>query len=415
MALSGEPDHLAMQEDAVAMDFSVSEDMPQMSLKDSEAQSVAKLLTSRESLAAALPDWDGSPLGANALTPMQTKPWIQACAETFSHGGELRVVVLEDDRGIAAIAPFVRREAFPAVNELLGLRELSEPSDLIYRDEAALKSLIEVISRDRTPLDLERVVESSPSVEAIRNGFRGSAVVRVRPENNLPHIAIPPGSMGPEQLLGSRLRSDLRRAQRKAEAQGKVTYEIHAPRTADEFLPLFEQALKVEAAGWKGAGGFAVAKDALQRAFFNRYGVLASEAGVLRLAFTRIDGAVAAMQYAVQWNAGFWLLKVGYDETYSKCSPGQLLMQHTLRYAAQQGLRSYEFLGSAETWTQRWTTAERTTVRIVVYPYSPTGMITLGRDLLRALQKKAAARLARRQPISQTAEAAPPSTTAEGE
>ena len=57
-------------------------------------------------------------------------------------------------------------------------------------------------------------------------------------------------------------------------------------------------------------------------------------------------------------------------------------MQHTLRYAAERGLVSYEFLGSAESWTQRWTTAERATVRIAVYPFGPAGMFALGRDVL---------------------------------
>ncbi len=312
---------------------------------------------------------------------------------------DLDVVVIEDEQGVAAVAPLVRRKEYPPVSELLGLRELGEPSDFIYRDERALAALIDLAGRKRAPIVLQRVLASSPSVEAIRRGYRGAGVVVIRPANNSPHVALTGAGKDPDQLLSSRLRSDLRRAQRKAESQGKVTYEIHAPRTAQEFLPLYEQALQVEAAGWKGRGGSAVAKNELQRAFFSRYGELASEAGVLRLAFMRLDGVLAAMQYAVEWNGGFWLLKVGYDEAYSKCSPGQLLMQYTLRYAAERGLVSYEFLGSAESWTQRWTTAERATVRIAVYPFGLAGMFALGRDVLRAVRRKVAARIdARRRP-----------------
>jgi hypothetical protein len=54
-----------------------------------------------------------------------------------------------------------------------------------------------------------------------------------------------------------------------------------------------------------------------------------------------------------------------------------LLMLNTLRYAAEQGLSSYEFLGYPAPWTQRWTTLIRQTVRIDAYPYSLNGVAAL--------------------------------------
>jgi CelD/BcsL family acetyltransferase involved in cellulose biosynthesis len=221
-------------------------------------------------------------------------------------------------------------------------------------------------------------------------------VVRARPGNSCPYIDLSGPAVDPDALLSASLRSDLRRAQRKAEAHGKLAFEIHAPRTAAAFLPLFEEAVRVEGAGWKGRDGSALAMDERARTFFRRYGILASEEGALRLALLRIDGVPAAMQYAVQWNGGLWLLKVGYDERFSKCSPGLLLMQHTLRDAVAQGLRSYEFLGSAEPWTQRWTNAEASTTRLVVYPFGPAGLLSLSRDAFRGARKKLAAALAAR-------------------
>ena len=396
------------------MNVIVSEGRPRMGSNDLAITPRVRRITDPASLAAGLPEWEGSALGGRALTPMQTRAWIMACADTLPPSAHLNVIVIEDEQGVAAVAPLVHRSGFPPVNELLGLRELGEPSDLIHRDESALTLLINVVARKRTPMVLQRVLASSPSVEAIRRGFRGIGVVIIRPANNCPHVSLTGAGKDPDQLLSSRLRSDLRRAQRKAESQGKVTYEIHAPRRAQEFLPLYQLALQVEAAGWKGRGGSAVAKNERQRAFFSRYGVLASEAGVLRLAFMRLDGVVAAMQYAVEWNGGLWLLKVGYDETYSKCSPGQLLMQHTLRYASERGLVSYEFLGSAESWTQRWTTAEKTTVRIAVYPFSPAGMFTLGRDVLQAVRRRVAARIEARRHVKATQEVEETAASASG-
>ena len=370
-----------------------NDNRPQMSSKDQAVTPSVRRLSNPKTLAAELPRWEGSALAANAAMPTQTRAWIVACAETLIRDSELNVALIEDAEGLAALAPMVRRAGFPSGIELLGVRDLSEPSDLIYRDDRALTAIVRELSRDSTPMLLERVDALSPAVEAIRDGYRGKGVLVSHAGNNCPYITLGDAAKDVDQLVSGRLRSDLRRAERRAQTDGKVTYEIHAPRSAAEFLPLFDQALQVEAAGWKGRGGSAVAANERQRAFFTRYGILASEEGILRLAFMRIGGAVTAMQYAVQWNGAFWLLKIGYDEAYSKCSPGMLLIRHTLNYAMEQRLRSYEFLGSAESWTKRWTTTERSTARISVYPFGPSAMFSLGRDVLRAARRKVAARL----------------------
>jgi CelD/BcsL family acetyltransferase involved in cellulose biosynthesis len=362
-----------------------------MPLQQPVERSFVRHFTSPERLAAELPRWEDTALGRSASTPMQTRSWIVACAETFVRDESLDVIVLEDAGGIAAVAPMVCSASFPAVNHLLGVRELSEPSDFIYRDEAALDSLMQVVAHDGRPLILNRVPTGSASMHAVRRGFRARGLVVSRPGVNHPSIAL--SGNAPGLPLSSSLRSDLRRAQRKAEALGTVTYEVYAPRSAAEFHPLYQRKLQVEASGWKGRDGTALAMNAGQRAFFNRYGVLASEEGILRLAVMRINGVVTAMQYAVQWKGAFWLLKIGHDEAYAKCSPGMLLLQHTLRYAMEQGLHSYEFLGAAESWTRRWTSEEKTTARLTVYPFGARGMFSLGRDSFRLLGPRLAARI----------------------
>jgi hypothetical protein len=338
---------------------------------------------------------------------MQSRAWIIACAEAFEAGADLCITLVEDASGVLAVAPLVTRPGFPGTVELLGVRELSEPTDFVYRDLAALTLMLRIAGRGSRPVILHRVPDRSPSIQTIRQHFRRRAVILARPGNSCPYIDLTGAEADPDALLSASLRSDLRRAQRKAEALGKLTFEIHAPRSAEAFLPLFEEAIRVEGAGWKGRDGSALAMDERARAFFRRYGILASEEGALRLALLRINGVPAAMQYAVQWHGGLWLLKVGYDEQFSKCSPGLLLMQHTLRDAVAQGLRSYEFLGSAEPWTQRWTNAEATTARLAVYPVGFPGMLSLGRDAFRAARRKLAARLAARRKTPAPAEHPP--------
>lgn len=327
--------------------------------------------------------------------PMQDFIWCQGCAETLLGEAELAVVVVEDAHGIRALAPLVRRPSFPEGFEQLGVRELYEPGALLYTDKTALNALLDVVSHSGEPLTFGRICTDTSVMSAIQHAFKGKGIVITRHCSGLPYIDLNVSGGNVETLLSNRLCSDLRRARRKADTAGRVSFEIHAPGSAREFAPLFDEVLKVEAAGWKARLGTDMATDTLRRNFFRRYSLLAAEKGILRIAFMRIDSEPVAMQLAVQTGGSFWLLKIGYKEAYSKCSPGMLLMLETLRFATQQGLASYEFLGASEPWTRRWTVLERPSVRIDVYPFTMKGMCAFGREFARCVWIKAARKLGR--------------------
>lgn len=361
-----------------------------MTPREMTAAPVAKRIDVSDNLSAALSDFADAPF---LHVPMQVGIWIEACAETLAARGDLNVVAVGAGRQATAIAPLSLRQGFPAALEILGGRMLGEPADVLFRDRSALASLVDALAGERRLLEFQRLPASSPTIEAVRAAFRGSAFVWISDAGGCPRIDLAQTTNDPFLSLSSRLRSDLRRAERKAEEFGEARYEIHAPRCAGDFLPLYEEIQKVEAAGWKGERGSAIVKNSAQSAFFRRFGELASEAGILRLAFLRFDGVAAAIQYAVEWNNAYWLLKVGYDEAYAKCSPGQLLLLHSLRDAARKGLCSLEFLGAESQWTRRWTDESLRTARVRVYPFGPLNMFALGCDLVGAAWEKAAAKL----------------------
>jgi len=163
--------------------------------------------------------------------------------------------------------------------------------------------------------------------------------------------------------------------------------EIAAPEPADVEARI-EEAFRVEAAGWKGAHGTALATDPVRGAFFHRYAQAASERGILRMCFLRIGGRAAAAQIAVDNGSQFSLLRAGYDEEFARCSPGMLLTAESLRWAAGRGLRSYEFNGEVEPWTEVWGAAERPCCSIRAYPFRPRGLAALVADGWRALARR---------------------------
>jgi CelD/BcsL family acetyltransferase involved in cellulose biosynthesis len=208
-----------------------------------------------------------------------------------------------------------------------------------------------------------------------------------RPASGCPWIALDQSWEEPDQHLNAGHRSDLRRARRIAERLGAVEFEICSPGPL-ELEALLSEVYAVESAGWKAQNGSALAVDARIGTFFKTYAEAACRKGVLRLAFMRIDGRPVATQFAVEANEGYWLLKIGYDEEFRRCSPGILLILETIRYAAKAGLKCYEFLGVEEGWISLWKPELRSCIRLQTYPFNFYGARALLDDALISLRAR---------------------------
>jgi CelD/BcsL family acetyltransferase involved in cellulose biosynthesis len=277
-----------------------------------------------------------------------------------------------------AIAPLVINRGGAGWLTLLAA-EMYEIMDFPHADESALSELARAIVRTGRPLYLKRVPADAPAVAALENAYRGRGIVRRQPAGGSPWIPLDDSWAEPELRLEAGRRSDLRRARRHAEKMGGVESAIVTP-TRAQLPQLIDEAFQVEAAGWKGAQGTALAADAVRGAFFRRYAELACAKGVLRMCMLRIGGQPAAAQIAIESGSRFDLLRAGYDERFARCSPGMLLTAESIRYAAGRGLRAYEFNGNVEPWTRVWTGHERACCSLRAYPFSPRGAWALWRD-----------------------------------
>jgi CelD/BcsL family acetyltransferase involved in cellulose biosynthesis len=321
--------------------------------------------------------WDR--LAARSGSPMDQFIWARACADVLADRYSLHVVAVGPPERPAAIAPLARLRRPLAPLELLGVRELREPMGFLYEDDEAAARLVEALVSTRAPLSLKRFPGGPRLLSQIVEAYRQRGVVLTRDPGGCPFIRLTDRHLHPELVLTSRRRSDLQRAQRRAEGLGEVTHEILTP-SPGELQPLLEAAFRVESASWKGRARTALSHDPLRRAFYGRYAAAACAKGMLRLCFLRIGEARAAMQLAVETGGRFWLLKVGYDERFARCSPGTLLLAKTIRYAAATGLRSYELLGHQESWTRPWAADAHRCVRLDAYPFEARGVGALASD-----------------------------------
>ena len=173
---------------------------------------------------------------------------------------------------------------------------------------------------------------------------------------------------------------------RRAEEAGQVSVRILDPRP-EEVEGLLAELVRVESAGWKGQRGSSLSRRQALRDFFSRYAAHAARTQSLRFSFLDVDGRAIAAQLSVRHLGRLWVLKIGYDEAWSRCSPGMLLLAETMRRAFEERLQSYEFLGSDEPWLHGWHGERRECATLKGYPASLPGIWSRTADaLIRAHQ-----------------------------
>lgn len=322
----------------------------------------------------------------SGMLPMQHTAWTLTAAANL--GSKPDVVTFDVDESQVGQRMLMTRIGIrPKRLSLVGAQETGEPGDLAWASDAGLEKLACRLSHQPLAIVLPRVPANSPSIGALKRAFTRRGLVVVRGVEGTPFIDLDASWENPRLKFNAGRRSDFRRAERHAEKSGGLTFEIHENLSASALDSLLDEAYEVEARSWKGKIGTALTSDHILGSFFREYAHEAMRQGTLRLALMRIGGVAVGMQIAVQCLERFWLLKIGYDPSYARCSPGNLLMLHTIGYAAQRGLRSYEFLGSPAPWTTQWTQELRPYVSVNAYPASLQGASALVQDLFGLLRK----------------------------
>jgi hypothetical protein len=116
-------------------------------------------------------------------------------------------------------------------------------------------------------------------------------------------------------------------------------FEFSSLAAGRDCLPWAVELLALEAAGWKGKRGTALAMNLSVESAFVEACKMLSAAGKLRFWKLALNGKPVAIMHAIVEGDQAWLGKIAYDENYAKYSPGVLLVLHaTEKLFAQNGL-----------------------------------------------------------------------------
>jgi CelD/BcsL family acetyltransferase involved in cellulose biosynthesis len=310
--------------------------------------------------------------------------WILSAAKTLHDEGQLAVAIRTTGSRLEAVAPLVRT-SIAGVERLtfIGVDTLYEPAGFLARDDRVRGALVDDVVKLRLPLVLQRL-SSTADVATLEAAGRGRGVFVRREGSPWLGVALE-GEIGVRAANPTgKLRSDLKRARARASEHGALAFEVVVPR-GDNVEASLKAFMSIEGSGWKQRAGSALATNPRTQAFFRTYCRLTAKAGLLRFFFLRFGSRLAAVQMAVEVYDRLWLLKIGFDESLARCSPGFLLIAESLAYAQARGLRSYEFLGAAEAWEERWRPTARPCGVVLFYPWGVRGGVSASLDVARAV------------------------------
>lgn len=131
-----------------------------------------------------------------------------------------------------------------------------------------------------------------------------------------------------ERAMSAKKRKELRRKHNRLAEEGALAFErMEGEAGLAEWRSEF---LALEAAGWKGEAGSALASAADTCALFTQSLAGAAAAGRLERLALRLDGRAIAMLANFLTPPGAYSFKTAYDEAYARFSPGMLLQLENL-------------------------------------------------------------------------------------
>jgi CelD/BcsL family acetyltransferase involved in cellulose biosynthesis len=253
--------------------------------------------------------------------------------------GEVELLIVEGNGMIAGLMP-VRRErsyyghrlphmrGWVHANAFLGAPLVARGCEtafwralLAWCDAHASGSLF--LHLAQAPLD--GPLHAALAAELRRQGRHGAVVMRE--ERALLHSPLGAEEYYEASLSGKK-RKELRRQHNRLAEEGDLAFERRRDRDgADRWVADF---LALEAEGWKGKAGSALASAPATAALFAETMTAAARLGRLERLTLTLDGRPIAMLANLLAAPGAFSYKTAFDERYARFSPGVLLQRENL-------------------------------------------------------------------------------------
>ncbi len=198
---------------------------------------------------------------------------------------------------------------------------------------------------------LEYLPEDSPTIRAGLNVAAELGWKQVLEETlESPWRTLPRPPAAWDAGLKRKFKSNLRNRERRLENLGAVDFTV--AEAGDRQEAALEAFYALEASGWKGERGTAIAQRTSVKAFYD--GLIERTAQKLWIPVLSVAGRPAAAQLIRVHGRTLFLLKTAYHPDFAPYAPGQLITARLIRYGVARGMETLDFLGQDMTWKRDW-------------------------------------------------------------
>jgi CelD/BcsL family acetyltransferase involved in cellulose biosynthesis len=334
-----------------------------------------EVLTSLDALRALAADWDDLWLRSDAPAPTSRAETAAQWVETFSPEARICAPVVFDGlQPLAAMLVVGRRVRGPLELGTLAINDWCDCGDLLLdpaaRTDEALDLLVQGMMRHAPwPLiRLESIALDQSRWQSLAAAARRAGLgVHVQTDCQVGRVCLPDDWQQYEAGWSANHRRHMRRAERRALADGPLELCTYENPTGPQLRKLLERGFEIEDRGWKGTAGTSVRKHAQLAEFLVRQSEQLAAWRQLVLVFLEHRGRAIAFELGHTAKGVYFSTKVGYDPAYADYTPGQLLRLLWLRKLHAQGVvRVVDFWGPLVEATAKWSNDRYRAGRIMI-------------------------------------------------
>jgi len=308
-----------------------------------------------------------------ARGPFQRHAWYEAWWSSFSSGRRLAICTVWRTGELVAVLPLCRHGL-----RLEAMTNVHSPVfEVLARDPAATTEVLDAaLAAPGGELRLSPLPREGPTLERSLDACgRARRLVTLEPQHVSPITDTTGDFATYREPRKHAWREIERRSRRLAREHTPEILLVEPPTDLERAL---SRGIALEASGWKGKEGTAIASHEDTRTFYASIARAFHASGELTLSSIAVDGRLVAFDLALLEGNRYWLLKTAYDEAFRSLAPGLVLRRHVIERCFELGLSAHEFLGHTMDWKRPFASDERAHVRLLAYRRRPDGLIGYG-------------------------------------
>ena len=275
-------------------------------------------------LAELIPQWEALAAEAAEPNPFYEHWMLLPALEAYGAAAEFRCIVVWDDGTLGALMPMRAERRYRGL-PVRALRSWRDRNSVLgtplMREKSAAKCVAALLASDVAPaLEFEYVCAGGLFYGALADAAAAAGLPWLVTDAYSRALLL--RERDPRERFTSNMKNNLRRTEARVRTFGKLQPVRFQP--GDDLAAWTDEFMRLEASGWKGRAGSALACREDDRRYAAAVLPEALRRARLHITGLDLDGRPLARHVLFAAGEGCFTFKIAYDEAYEKCSPGIL-------------------------------------------------------------------------------------------